>query len=96
MHPQYRPLVTDNACQCRRRPSEKCLGFALLANLRLLAAQGAQVVELRATNITAGDNLDVINHGRVQGERALDTDLEADLANGEGCLLYTSPSPRDS
>src|SRR5205085_11460791 len=56
---------------------------ALLLDLGGLAAQVAQVVELRATDVTAGDDLDLVDHRRVHGERALDTGAEADLADGE-------------
>src|SRR5688572_23839449 len=59
-------------------------GGALLLDLGLLAAQLAQVVELRAAHVTAGDDLDVVDDRRVHREGALDADLEADLADGEG------------
>src|SRR4029077_21048404 len=58
--------------------------LALLLDLGGLAAKGAQVVELGATDVTAGHDLDLVDDRGVHGERALDTDAEADLANGEG------------
>src|SRR5690606_2195454 len=61
-----------------------CLVFALLANLCLLAAKVAQVVELCATNVTTGDDLNAVKHRAVYREGTLDANLEADLANGEG------------
>ena len=60
------------------------LEVALLLDLGLLAAKVAQVVQLRATNVTAGDDLDVVDDRGVHGGGALDADLEAHLANGEG------------
>ena len=59
------------------------LGVALLFDLRLLATQVAQVVKLGATNVTAGDELNVVDDRRVHGERTLNSDLEANLADGE-------------
>src|SRR4051812_27127505 len=59
-------------------------GVPLLLDLGLLAAQVAQVVELGATHVTAGDELDVVDDRGVHREGALDADLEADLANREG------------
>src|SRR5690606_26078316 len=58
--------------------------LALLLDLRLLAAQRAQVVQLRAAHVTAGDDLDRVDGGRVQREGPLDADAEADLPHGEG------------
>ena len=59
------------------------LGVALFANLCLLAAKCAQVVELRTTDVTARDELDVVDDRRVDGELTLDSDLERDLADVE-------------
>src|SRR5690606_343584 len=58
-------------------------GLALLLDLRLLAAQRAQVVQLGATHVTARHDRDRLDGRRVHGERALDADAEADLADGE-------------
>jgi len=60
------------------------LRVALFANLCLLAAKSAQVVELGATDVTAADELDVVNDRRVDRELTLDADLERNLADVEG------------
>ena len=64
----------------------RCAGSGLATFLDLggLAAQVAQVVELRAPHVTAGDDLDLVEDRRVQREGALDADAEGDLADGEG------------
>lgn len=59
------------------------LGVALLANLCLLATKCAQVVELGATDVTAADELDVVDDRRVDRELSLDANLERDLADVE-------------
>src|SRR4051812_42177153 len=47
-------------------------GVALLLDLRLLAAQLAQVVELGPAHVAARHQLDVVDDRRVDGERPLD------------------------
>src|SRR5699024_7811938 len=42
------------------------------------------VVELRTTDITASEHLDLVDVGRVHREGALHTDAEAELTDGEG------------
>ena len=69
--------VTSSYRECEN------LGVALLADLCLLAAKCAQVVELGATDVTAADELDVIDDRRVNREFTLDADLERDLADVE-------------
>ena len=59
-------------------------GVALLLDLGLLAAQVAQVVELGAADVAAGDDLDLVDDRGVQREGALDADAEGDLADREG------------
>src|SRR4051812_47570287 len=59
-------------------------GLAALLDLGGLAAQVAQVVELRPPHVATGDDLDLLEDRRVQREGALDTDPEGDLADGEG------------
>src|SRR3712207_3040122 len=59
-------------------------GLALLLDLGGLAAQLAEVVQLGATHVTAGQHLDLLDDRGVHREGALDTDAEADLAHGEG------------
>jgi hypothetical protein len=48
------------------------------------ALEPAQVVELRAAYAAGANQVDVIDHGRVDGENALDTLAEADLAHRDG------------
>ena len=60
------------------------LRVALLADLCLLAAKCTQVVELGATDVTAADELDVVDYRRVDRELTLDADLERDLSDVEG------------
>src|SRR4051794_15094542 len=57
---------------------------AALADAGALADTAAQVVELRAADVTAGGDLDPLDLGRVQRERALHTNAEGLLADGEG------------
>src|SRR6478735_8122454 len=59
-------------------------GVALLLDLRGLAAEVTEVVQLRATHVAAGHDLDLLDDRGVDREGALDADAEADLANGEG------------
>src|SRR6187551_3343689 len=66
-----------------RRGSATCDGVATLLDLGSLAAQVAQVVELRAAYVTAGHDLDLVDDRRVHREGALDADAEAHLAHGE-------------
>src|SRR5690554_6359712 len=73
--------LTGPACQMRGRAGS---ALALLLDLRLLAAQLAQVVQLRATHVTARHDLDLVDRGRVDREGPLDADLEGDLADREG------------
>ena len=58
--------------------------LALFLDLGGLAAQIAQVVQLRAADVAAGDQLDLVQVRGVHREGALDADAEADLADGEG------------
>ena len=58
--------------------------LALLLDLGGLAAQVAQVVELGATDVTAGDDLDLVDDRGVEREGPLDADTEGDLADREG------------
>src|ERR1700741_4393374 len=58
-------------------------GLAALLDLGGLAAEVAQVVQLGPTDVTTGDDLDLLEDRGVQGEGALDADAERDLADGE-------------
>src|SRR5215213_8046515 len=58
-------------------------GLALLLDLRGLAAQVAQVVQLGAADVAAADDLDLVQDRRMHREGALDADAETDLADGE-------------
>ena len=57
---------------------------AALADAGTLADAAAQVVELRAPDVAAGGDLDPLDLRRVHRERALHTDAEGLLADGEG------------
>src|SRR5215207_605243 len=59
-------------------------GVATLAHASALAYTAAQVVQLGSPHVAASGDLDALDLGRVQGERALDTDAEGLLADGEG------------
>src|SRR5690348_14249662 len=77
--------VRDAAVTARRgrRGSAGRSVVALLLDLRGLAAQRAQVVQLRAADVAAGHDLDPVNDRGVHGERTLHAHAEADLADGE-------------
>src|SRR3954454_21026736 len=62
-----------------RRP-----GVAALAPAGALADATAQLVELAPPHVAAGGDLDALDLGRVQRERALHADAEGLLAHGEG------------
>src|SRR5450759_301494 len=55
----------------------------LLADARLLADLLPEVVQLGATHVADLHHFDLVDLGRVHGERALDTDAEGLLAHGE-------------
>jgi hypothetical protein len=57
-----------------------------LAQTSSLAAQTAQVKQLRTANLVRPNLLDLIDNLRVVGEDALDALAEAHLANGKGTL----------
>src|SRR3712207_4979202 len=83
---ERRPLSAGSSARDR---------LALLLDLRLLAAELAEVVELRATDVAAGHDLDLADHGRVHRERALDADTEADLPHREGLADAAALPPDD-
>src|SRR3954451_1366741 len=58
--------------------------LALLLDLGGLAAQLAEVVQLRPADVTAGDDLDLLDDRGVHREGPLDAHAEAHLAHGEG------------
>jgi hypothetical protein len=58
--------------------------LAKFLDLGLLTAELAQVVKLGTTNVTARNNLDLLENWGVNWESTLNTNLERDLANGEG------------
>src|SRR2546423_10367502 len=60
------------------------LARVALAYARGLAAEVAQVVELRAADAATPHQFDATDDGAVHGEDALDADAEADLAHREG------------
>src|SRR3954470_9558517 len=57
---------------------------AALTDAGALADTAAQVVELRAPDVTASGDLDLLDLRRMKGERTLDTNAEGLLANREG------------
>ena len=61
----------------------------------LLPAQVAQVVELRAADPAALDELELRDRRRVQRERALHADPERDLADREGLAHAAAGAPDD-
>src|SRR5690606_38722868 len=85
-------MVTASRDQCRSvtraprtgRTTSWISSVALLLDLGRLPDPIAEVVELGATHVAARDPLDLGDDGRVHGERALHTDAEAHLADGEG------------
>ncbi len=60
----------------------------------LLATQIAEVVELGSAHCASGDDLELGDRGRMDGERPLDADAEGDLANRE-CLADAAPLTPD-
>ncbi|EGJ74459.1 putative signal peptidase I [Streptomyces sp. Tu6071] len=69
----------------RDRPAARARSaLALLLDLRGLAAQLTEVVELGATDVTARHQLDLLDDRGVHGEGALHADGEGDLADREG------------
>ena len=60
--------------------------FALLADAGLLAGEATKVVELRTANVTARNDLDLLDRRSVNREDTLDADAERDLADAEGFL----------
>src|SRR6185437_6958111 len=63
---------------------------ALFLDLGLLATELAEVVQLRPPHVTAGDDVDVVDVGRVHREGPLDADAVALLAYREG---LADPAP---
>ena len=58
----------------------------LLLQLGAAAHAAAQVVELRAADLTAADDLDVVDGGRMDGEDLLHADAVGQAADGDGLL----------
>src|SRR3982074_2880991 len=71
------------------------LEVALLLDAGLLATQVAQVVQLGATDVTTGDDLDRLDRRAVEREGPLDTDAVADLADREGLARTTALAADD-
>ena len=76
-----------DAADPRRRPraphGSPWLRLAQLADPRLLADAATEVVELRAIDVTDHRDLELLDLRRMERERALDTDAERLLADGE-------------
>src|SRR5690606_36230518 len=77
------------------RPRAGVSALALLADPGRLAPQAAQVVELRAANPPAPQQLDRIDRRRVDREDPLDADPARDLAHGEA-LADPRPTAADA
>ena len=69
--------------------------FPKFTNLGCLATQIAQVVQLRAANITSTGNLDLLDDRSVQWKRALNANTIGDLANSKGLTDARSGSGDD-
>src|SRR3954470_24853296 len=88
------PHQSSQRGACRRAPrfprirlrsmEKRIAASALLLDLRLLATQLAQVVQLRAAHVAAGHDVDVVDVGRMHREGPLDANAVAFLAHGEG------------
>ena len=80
--------VTGGLLGCELGSAERMLGgavdLALLLDLGCLTAQVTQVVQLRATNLTARQNIDLVNVWGVHWEGTLHTNTEGNLTDGEG------------
>src|SRR3954447_17142778 len=74
----------DGGAVLGNRRSPKRSAVALLLDLGSLAAQLAQVVQLRAADVATGHQLDAVQVRGVHRERPLDADAETDLADREG------------
>ena len=58
----------------------------LLLQLGAAAHALAQVIQLRAANLTAADDLNVVDGGRMHGEDLLHADTIGQAADGDGLL----------
>src|SRR6187402_2970322 len=67
----------------------------LLGDARLLAAQTAQVIELRAAHLAAAHDLDAVHHRRVERKHALDALAVGNLAHREA-LVDAAARARDA
>src|SRR3954453_20171215 len=86
--PRYRFAVERGHDQRHRLypragPTTAGSAVALLADARRLAAEGAEVVELRATHAAAAHHLHRRHHRAVHREDALDADAGRDLPHRE-------------
>src|SRR5699024_7582626 len=68
----------------RVRPGSTRSALAALLDAGLLAPGVAEVVQLRAADVTADHDLDLLEDRRVKREGALDPDAEGDLPDREG------------
>jgi len=59
---------------------------AALLDASFLACEATQIVQLGATHLTVLVDDDAVDKGRLDGENTLNTDVVADLANGETLL----------
>ena len=71
-------------CERVRNTAEQKLPVALFANFRCTSCAVAQVVQLRATNITMAEQFKLGNSWAVHWEGALYSDAVAEFANRVG------------
>src|SRR5689334_22622047 len=69
--------------------------FLLLGDAGLLAAQSAQIIELRAAHLAAAHDLDRVDKRRIEREDALDTLAVRNLAHREA-LVDAAARARDA
>src|SRR6187402_1915488 len=90
-----RPGRRNPGCMTRGFERKSASAVALLLDLGLLAAEVPQVVELGATHVATGHDLDVVDDRAVHREGALHADLEADLADREGLAHAVTRAAQD-
>src|SRR5690606_28558330 len=85
--------VTASGASWSMQGGEAGSALALLPDAGRLAAQVAQVVELRPADVAAADDLGRVDGGAVDRERPLNADAVAGLADGEGLAGAAALAP---
>src|ERR1044071_3700867 len=75
---------------CRGLGTFRTAGTLALGDARLLAAESTQIIKLGAADFAAADQLDRIDHRRIEREHALDALAVRNLAHGE-VLVQSAP-----